>query len=106
MTTIVVMVPMKVNAATKCTKHVQHKSLLVKISSVFGISTDVMVRMIVVTDRMRLAVVKKKTVHVQLVNLPVLMDNVLIIIWYVTKSPIALMILMNHCIVMLMNVPK
>jgi hypothetical protein len=102
---IVAMDQMKENSVILSTKHAHHKNSLVKISNVFELNIVAMVKTIVVIILMRLAV-RKTIIPAQQDNLHVTMVNALTLIWFVTRYLIVLTILMNHCIVMLMNAQK
>lgn len=99
MTTIVEMVPMKLNSVIQNTRHVHHKNSLVKTSSVYATSTVAMVKMTVVTIRMKWTV-EKKILPVPRVNLIVLTVNVLNIHWCVIRCLTVQMNRMNQPIVM------
>lgn len=105
MTTIVVMVRMRVNSVIHNTRLAPHRNSHVKTSNVSEINIAAMVKMTVVIIQMKWAA-RKIILLVPLDNLPAQMDSVLITTWCAIKFQIVPMNRMNHFIATLMNVPK
>jgi len=102
---------MKAKTAKITTENVMIQNLLARMPNVFQNLTNVTERMIVETTLMS-SIVMPLTALVQTMNsnarvcLQFTIRNVFPMIWFVTRKKIAQMVLMNHCIVELMNVPE
>lgn len=105
MTTTAAMVPMRENSAAPNTRAAPSKNSRARTSSAYAISIAVMAKTIVAITQMKWTA-RKRTQHVRTVNSPARMDNVLTIIWFVTKCPIAAMSRMSRRIAMWTSVRR